>query len=624
MRASGWLLWGLFASVAPVSAQPPQTYAVVVGIDDYVRPSIPKLRYAVADAKLFAQALQDVARVPAANVVLMTSDTVDENRQPRLVNVAYQLGWLKERLRKEDTLIFYFAGHGVTLAGDPYLLTEEADNRSALTLKVSALHGGSLLASLREIQIGNVWVVLDACRNNPSNKKESSALDSAVTNTFSNVDIGRMQTATMLSCRVGERSWEWDEKRHGCYTWFLVNGLREQAADASGRVTLESLSRYVRDQVPPVAQQFGAAQNPTMFYGGPGVDRWTLAQVAVRGVALGGREQQAAEFVARLEQLQARLDQETALRVAAEQRARLAEGQKRELEQRLAIMEQQLAGKASPNLPDVRPEGLAYNRGLGAAHTQELEAEIGRLRKENESLKQRLTQVEKQIAANGLSSREVRLESDPSLSQRWSDSEGKQRQAEATLASSDNMERCLDSCLIVRHCQEQKLAILELAYSADLEDQWARRMQAGDADSKALAQEFADHRAELKQLRELNQMNRLRLEAADRARLEAESRWAEADMRLKAYRAEVQGLKAELTECRTKLADIGRELDRATAERERALRELKQRDEEDRRLRDQSQNRNGDIYGVRRAGKREYLWRIIEVPPEATELPRRK
>lgn len=623
MRASGWLVWGVLSNSALVWAQPPQTYAIVVGIDEYVRPSIPKLRYAVADAKLFAQALQDVVRVPADHVVLMTSDTVDENRQPRLVNVAYQLGWLKERLRPQDTLVFYFAGHGVTLGGDPYLLTEEADNRSPLTLKVSALHGGSLLASLREIQIGNVWVVLDACRNNPSSKSEPTTLDSAVTNTFSNVDVGRLQTATMMSCKVGERSWEWDEKRHGCYTWFLVNGLREQAADASGRVTLETLYRYVRDQVPPVARKFGAAQNPTMFYGGPGVDRWTLAQLTNR-VGAGGAEPQAREYVARLEMLQAQLDRETALRVAAEQRARLAEGQKRELEQRLSLLEQQLAGPTSPRLPEVRPDALAYNRGLGEAHAQALEAEVERLKKENGALKQRLTQVERQIASAGLSSREVRLESDPAAKQRWKDSEARQYQAEALLVSSHDMQLCLDSCLTVRHCQQEQLEILECAYASDLKAQWARRMSPDDPRSQQFAREFAATQNQIQQLRELNQMNRLRLQAAERARDEAQSRWAEAQLRIKACEAEIRGLKSELEECRERLTEVGRELSLAEQERDRALRELKQLDDQDRRLRDPSQNRNGDIYGVSRPGKREYLWRIIEVPPEATELPQRQ
>lgn len=615
MRAASWLLWGLVTGAA--WAQPPQVYALVVGIDEYVRPSIPKLRYAVADAKLFAQALQDVVRVPAANVVLMTSDTVDENRQPRLVNVAYQLGWLKERLRSEDTLIFYFAGHGVTLAGEPYLLTEEADNRSALTLKVSALHGGALLASLREIQIGNVWVVLDACRNHPGNKADSGTLDAAVSHTFSNVDVGRLQTATMMSCKVGERSWEWDEKRHGCYTWFLVNGLREQAADAAGRVTLEGLSKYVRDQVPVVTQRFGAAQNPTMFYGGPGVDRWTLAQVARAGAGKAS-DPQTSEYVARLDSLQARLDQETSLRVVAEQRARLAEGQRRELEQRLALLEQQLAGKASPPMAGAQPESLAYaQRGLDDSRAQALQAEVERLRRENEALKLRLTQVERQVASAGLSSREVKLENAPELRDRWQRSLQIEQEAQQGLKMSPDLEQRLQCCLALRQSLDEQVSILESLHASELEHLVARRLADGGAFAETLERQLAEARNGLHRIHHLNELSRLRLKAAEQALLEAEGRLRESELREQAYRAQIEGLQAEALRCQERLNGLNQELMKAQGERDQALRRLKQ---EEVRF-EQAFPDDGDPWKVRRAAKKGYFLRVIEVPPEATELP---
>lgn len=615
MRAASWLLWGLVTGAA--WAQPPQVYALVVGIDEYVRPSIPRLRYAVADAKLFAQALQDVVRVPAANVLLMTSDTVDENRQPRLVNVAYQLGWLKERLRAEDTLIFYFAGHGVTLAGDPYLLTEEADNRSALTLKVSALHGGSLLASLRELQIGNVWVVLDACRNHPRNKADSGTLDAAVSHTFSNVDVGRLQTATMMSCKVGERSWEWDEKRHGCYTWFLVNGLREQAADASGRVTLEGLSKYVRDQVPVVASRFGAVQNPTMFYGGPGVDRWTLGQVARAGASTTS-EPRISGYVARLDALQARLDQETALRVAAEQRARLAEGQRRELEQRLALLEQQLAGKPSAPLSEAQPQSLAYaQRGLDDSRSQALQAEVERLRRENEALKLRLTQVESKVAAAGLSAREVKLESAPELKERWLRSTRLELEAQQGLATSRELEQRLRCCLSLRQSLGEQVSILEKLHSSELEQWVARQLASGGATAETLERQLAEARNALHRIQDVNELSRLRLEAAERALLEADRRLHESELREQAYQAQLEGLQVEALRCQERLNGLNQELVKVQGERDQALRRLKQ---EEVRF-EQAFPDDGDPWNVRRAAQRGYFLRLIEVPPEATELP---
>ncbi|MBT9588769.1 caspase family protein, partial [bacterium] len=437
--------------LAPSAFAQGKTWAVVVGIDEYVRPAIPKLRYAVADAKLFARALQDTMKIPTDNIFLMTSDSVDENAQPRLTNVAFRLGWLSEKAQKEDTIIFYFAGHGMTVDGQPFLLTEESDNRSGSTLKVSALSGADVIGTLRKPAIANVWVVLDACRNSPSGKGEVR-LDDTLSGSFSHADVGRERTATMFACKVGERSWEWDEVKHGCYTYFLVDGLRREAADPEGRVTMQGLSNFVNEQVPKATQKLGTSQNPRLFYGGAGPDQWVLAQVpAAAQKDPKKRPADIANYVAQLEILQAKLDRETALRVAAEQKARSEESRRLELEQRLAVMEKQVSGTAGLSGPKSEPKLMAYaERGLqdGA-----LELEVKRLQEENRSLNQRLSDLQSNLAKLGMVSRDVKLVEEQSL--------------EASLLASSPADP-LKLCLQIRDCQGRQLQRLESAYGDPL------------------------------------------------------------------------------------------------------------------------------------------------------------
>lgn len=447
-------------------------WAIVVGIDEYVRPSIPKLRYAVADAKLFARALQDVVNVPKDHIYLMTSDAVDENDQPRFVNVAYRLSSLKGKVKKEDTVIFYFAGHGVTLEGEPFLLTEEADNRSSLTLKASSLHGGDLISQLRKNESGNVWVMLDACRNSP-NDKEESKLDPAVSSTLSQANVGLSQTATMFSCKVGERAWEWDEKKHGCYSYFLVEGLRRDAADDQGRVTLQRLADYVSEQVPAIAKRFGSSQNPTMFYGGPTAGQWVLATVAPvaaapkPGVRTKKQDADMGAYQAKLEALQARLDEEKAKRVAAEERAKLAESMRQSAEQRLALLEKQLNGNQGVSMvPPVTVSQVAYTEG---ATSRDLESEVSRLRKENESLKQRLASLETKMGQVGMSSRSVMLDSQPLWSRNWKEADEAQTRAEKELQANPNQKLALTLALAVRKALDRKLLVLQSGYRVELE-----------------------------------------------------------------------------------------------------------------------------------------------------------
>lgn len=147
----------------PLWAQP-SSWAVVVGVDDYTT-DLPKLNYAVADAKLFAQVLEQSMHVPKDHIRLMTSDALTEALQPRLTNVLEQVYKLKSKVQPSDTVIFYFAGHGLTVDGQSYLLTEDSDNRSAVTIRNSAIRSSEINQIFDELQAQNGWVILDACRN---------------------------------------------------------------------------------------------------------------------------------------------------------------------------------------------------------------------------------------------------------------------------------------------------------------------------------------------------------------------------------------------------------------------------------------------------------------------------
>lgn len=467
LAAAAWLSGGAWAEG--------KVWAIVVGIDEYVRPTIPKLRYAVADAKLFAQALKDGMKVAPDNLFLMTSDAVDESLQPRVVNLAYRLGWLADNVKKEDTVIFYFAGHGMTVDGQPFLLTEEADNRSAATLRVSALHGGEVIGLLRKATPGSVWVVLDACRNSPNSKSEVR-LEKDLTGAFSNADVGRERSATMFACNLGERSWEMDSVKHGCYTYFLVEGMRRQAADAKGQVTLQGLFEYTSKEVKAATQKMGTPQNPRMFYGGAATSEWVLTRVEGSTQPLASDQ-----YVARLELLQARLDKETALRVAAEQKARAEESRRRELEQRVALMEKQLHASTGLSASQSEPHPLAYaDRGVADPKQQQEAAarEIARLQEENRNLNKRLLELQSNLAKVGMISRDVQLLE--SLEQ--------EKAEEAKLASTTGLawSEQLEQCLKIRQSQDRQAQLLERASQVQLS---RRALPARIAEEVAVARE---------------------------------------------------------------------------------------------------------------------------------------
>ncbi|MBS2036341.1 caspase family protein [bacterium] len=401
----GLLVFSCLSTLALGAWGEGKTYAVVIGVDNYLNPNVPKLRYAVADANIFAQALKQTLKLPDENLFLLTSNSPDDPNHPRAVNIANRLAWLNSHCKREDTIIFYFAGHGITMDKQPYLLTEESDNSNTLSLGVSSLPGAVLMDYLGKVKAANVWLVLDACRNN-AGREPNSLGDVAFTRT----DVGQDRTATMFSCKIGERSWESDEFQHGFYTYYLVAGLREKAVDDKGVIDMQGLSRFVSTQVPEAVSKLGQKQTPWLSYGGS--DSWVLAKglPPASGKAVAKADAAVAEYVAKLELKQAELDRETARRVAAEARAQALEGQRIELEQRLTALEKKLglkAGQTASGQP-AAPNVMAYaDRSLGNADQSEAyKSEIDRLKLENRSLNDRLAKLESALPS-GIASREA-------------------------------------------------------------------------------------------------------------------------------------------------------------------------------------------------------------------------
>lgn len=269
----------LYLLASPCWGAPdPSKWAIVVGVNEYQRTGVSDLKYAVSDAKLFAKALTDVVGVPENQIFVYTTDNSNSSEMPRLTNLVFRLEWLKERVKPSDTVFFYFAGHGVETEGETFLLMDNADNRSKATLTMSTLNASLLFDLLEECKAKDTLVILDACRNDPTAGRGSE--DNPMTESMSRGLVftaaessKERNLATLFACNVGERSYEWAEKGHGYFTYYLVEGLKK-----GGAVTLGGLSNYVREQVRTASkEETGESQQPTLRYEGPGPEGWVLA-----------------------------------------------------------------------------------------------------------------------------------------------------------------------------------------------------------------------------------------------------------------------------------------------------------------------------------------------------------
>jgi tetratricopeptide (TPR) repeat protein len=234
----------------PVSAK---RWALVIGVDKYIDPQISPLKGSDNDAKQIADALVRYSGFPADQVILLSTSQPVE-RQPTRVNILRRLSNLSTAVPKDGMLLVSFAGHGMERAGQAFLLPADAQISDQISfLEETAISMTRVKSWIKETGVGQVVLLLDACRNDPGGRADApNNLTNAYVNAF-NFDVRNREVqafATVYATGIGQRAYEYTEKKQGYFSWAVVEGLKGAAANDKGEVTLSQLVKYVQDAVP--------------------------------------------------------------------------------------------------------------------------------------------------------------------------------------------------------------------------------------------------------------------------------------------------------------------------------------------------------------------------------------
>jgi Caspase domain len=143
-------------SAPPVLAQPEQRVALVIGNSNYQH--APQLPNPDNDAQSMAQLLN------AAGFEVIAATDLTQNDMVRVV----QDFSARIAARGPNTVaMIYYAGHGVQLAGENYLVPVDAQISSPSDLQSDSVRLVDVMATLEAVPSRLRIVVLDACRNNP-------------------------------------------------------------------------------------------------------------------------------------------------------------------------------------------------------------------------------------------------------------------------------------------------------------------------------------------------------------------------------------------------------------------------------------------------------------------------
>ena len=228
-------------------------WALIIGVDKYRDTQISSLNGAANDAHMLKDALVSYASFPSDQVILLATDQPEE-RQPTRINILTFLSNLASLVPKDGLLLVSFAGHGIERGGQAYLIPSDARLSDDVSLlEESAVNVTRMHDRIRNAGMAQVVILLDACRNDPGGRADApNLLTPSYTKAF-NFDLSNREVqafATLYATAIGQRAYEYSEKKQGYFTWAIVEGLKGGAANEKGEVTLAQLLKYVQENVP--------------------------------------------------------------------------------------------------------------------------------------------------------------------------------------------------------------------------------------------------------------------------------------------------------------------------------------------------------------------------------------
>ena len=219
-------------------------WGIIIGINTYDDPNINGLQFAAPDARSIYEALThpETGGFKVEHLHLLTSGS--EN-PPTRANILESLSLLSQIIQAGDTVIFYFAGHGITQNGISYLLP--ADTRvDVLTETATPL--SKVYQSIQHAR--HQLIFLDASHSGWH--RRGKAVDSGVmSDAFADAVFskapGRM---TLTACGINESSFEDANLGYSVFAYYLLEALHgtpDMLADH--RVTVSELGDHLTARV---------------------------------------------------------------------------------------------------------------------------------------------------------------------------------------------------------------------------------------------------------------------------------------------------------------------------------------------------------------------------------------
>lgn len=221
--------------------------AIILGSETYRR--YPDTDYCYADAELVRQTLENYCDYERENIYYDNLYASGDSIYALKLNSE-----IEKNLNKcdaGDTILFYYAGHGMVYNDKAYLVLPDSDPSN---MDNTALCIDDLRIIFSKDGVGIFWI-FDACHSGEGKR-------SGIINDFNKYILQNSAIATLAACSYDEFSYVYKEKEQGAFTYYMCKAIR--ATKANSDIFLEKIKVYVCEKVGAWCTAKGYCQHPTL------------------------------------------------------------------------------------------------------------------------------------------------------------------------------------------------------------------------------------------------------------------------------------------------------------------------------------------------------------------------
>ncbi|NJM88094.1 MAG: hypothetical protein HC847_13895 [Hydrococcus sp. RU_2_2] len=219
--------------------------ALLIGVSEFNSHDLDPLPKSSADLEAMKEVLID----PELGGFAESDITVLKNPNKQIMEDAIYDLFSKNKRKKDDLLLFYFSGHGITdERGIFHFSNSETRKENGRLRPTTAISSHSIHTWMNECPSRAMATILDCCYSGAFAKGMSAK---GTANALIKEQLGGEGRAILTAASATEYAWAKDEFDLSAYTYYLLEGVRTGKAslDNDDWLSMEELHEYARQKI---------------------------------------------------------------------------------------------------------------------------------------------------------------------------------------------------------------------------------------------------------------------------------------------------------------------------------------------------------------------------------------